>query len=111
MGVDDVTSGKTGRRRHCWEPKGIMVSTRKEIVDLVITTPGPLYLRRGLEARPEGVWGWVRKRRCVAHALVATREATVVHVYNSAMISKRVHFVQREARGSLGHSVPGLLRK
>jgi hypothetical protein len=33
----------------------------------------------------------------VAHALVATREATVVHVYNTAMISKRVHFVQREA--------------
>ncbi len=34
----------------------------------------------------------------MAHALVATREATVVHVYNTAMISKRVHFVQRESK-------------
>jgi hypothetical protein len=44
---------------------------------------------------------WRVRRRCHkgrlacvrARALAATREATVVHVYNTAMISKRVHFV------------------
>jgi hypothetical protein len=52
----------------------------------------------------------VRKRRCVAHALVATREATVVHVYNTARISKRVHLYREKPR-LLGHSVPSLPRK
>jgi hypothetical protein len=49
----------------------------------------------------------VRKRRCVAHALAATREATVVHVYNTARISKRVHSY-REKMCSLDHCVPCL---
>jgi hypothetical protein len=34
----------------------------------------------------------------VAHALAATREATVVHVYNTAMISKRVHLYREKQR-------------
>jgi hypothetical protein len=34
----------------------------------------------------------------VAHALAATREATVVHVYNTAMISKRVHLYIERSR-------------
>jgi hypothetical protein len=42
----------------------------------------------------------------VAHALAATREATVVHVYNTARISKRVHLYIERSRGSLGHCVP-----
>jgi hypothetical protein len=66
--------------------------------------------RGELEARQGGVWGLVRKRRCVAHALVSTREATVVHVYNTARISKRVHLYREKPR-LLGQSVPSLPRK
>jgi hypothetical protein len=37
----------------------------------------------------------VRKRRCVAHALAATHDATVVHVYNTAMKSKASTVIER----------------
>ncbi len=43
----------------------------------------------------------VRKRRCVAHALAATREATVVHVYNTAKKSKASTVIERS--GVLSH--------
>ena len=32
----------------------------------------------------------------MSHALAATLEATVVHVYNTAMISKRVHSYRKK---------------
>ncbi len=43
-----------------------------------------------------------------AHALAETREATVVHVYNTAMISKRVHLYREKQRLSRStvHRVP-----
>jgi hypothetical protein len=43
--------------------------------------------------------------------LAAACEATVVHVYNTEMTSKRVHLYIERSRGSLGHGVPSLLRK
>jgi hypothetical protein len=47
----------------------------------------------------------------VAHALAATREATVVHVYNTAMISKRVHLHREKQRFSRSTACRVLPRK
>ena len=58
----------------------------------------------------------VRRRRCHkerlacvrVRVLAATREATVVHVYNTGMISKRVHLYrdkQRLSRSTAGGAI------
>ena len=54
--------------------------------------------RKELEARHgsnKGLVALVRKRRCVSHALAATREATVVHVIYTVMKPKVSAVIER----------------